>query len=54
MAVLLLSHCFHGINLTYILLMDELALVTIGALPRRLLMPLLAHLGLVVLVEALW
>ena len=53
MALLLLSHCFHGIDLTYILLVDKLALVTISALPWRLLMPLLAHLGLVVLVEAL-
>ena len=41
-------------DLIYVLIMDELALLAISAESRRLLMPLLAHLGLVVLVEALW
>lgn len=41
-------------DLIYVLVMDELALVAIRAQPRRLLVPLLAHFGLIVFVEALW
>ena len=52
--VLLLSLCFHRIDLIDVLFVNELALVSIGALSRSLLVPLLAHLGFVVLVEALW
>ena len=52
--MLFFSLRFHGKDLTYILLVDKLALITVGTLPWRLFMPLLAHLGLVVLVEALW
>lgn len=52
--VLLLSHSFHSINLIDVLFVNELALVSIRALSRSLLVPLLAHLRLVVFVEALW
>lgn len=34
--------------------MNELAFVSVGTLPRRLFVPLLAHFSLVVLVELLW
>jgi hypothetical protein len=54
LTVLFLSIRFHGVNLIEILLVDKLALVSVGALPWSLLVPLLAHFCLIVLVEALW
>lgn len=51
--LLLLRHRLDLANFIYVLVVDELALLTIGAQPWRLLMPLLAHFGLIVLVEAL-
>ena len=52
--LLLLRHRLYLANFIYVLVVDELALLTISAEPWRLLMPLLAHFGLIVLVEALW
>lgn len=49
----LLGHGLDRIDLIYVLVVDELAFVAISAESWRLLMPLLAHFGLVVFVEAL-
>ena len=51
--LLLLSYRFYRTDLIYVLVMDELALFAVGAHSGCLLMPLLAHLGLVVFIEAL-
>lgn len=44
----------HCADFQVVFIVDELALVSICALTRRLLMPLLAHFSLIVLVELLW
>lgn len=44
----------HGADFQVVFIVDELALVSIGALPGRLLVPLFAHFSLIVLVELLW
>ena len=51
--LLLFGQGLDRVDLIYVLAMDELALFAVRAQSRRLLMPLLAHFGLVVFVEAL-
>ena len=44
----------HGADLQVVFVVNELAFVAIGALPRCLLVPLFTHFSLIVLVELLW
>ena len=50
----LLSLCLHGADFQVIFVVNELAFVSVSALPGRLLVPLFAHFSLVVLIELLW
>ena len=40
-------------DLVYVLIVNELTLLAVGAIPRRLLVPLLAHFCFIVFVETL-
>jgi len=50
----LFGMCLHGADLQVVFVVNELAFVAIGALPRCLLVPLFTHFSLIVLVELLW